>query len=495
MFGLKWLDGRAVLATGLFFFAGPSLAIAQVFTAVPAPPLAPHSGTTALAGAADITVLVLVDGTTPLGGATVTLQGTDAVSLPGLSGNTGANGAVTFVSVTGPYNVTAQADFTDSGSIYRLASSLIGVTPAVSGTPPAGAVGVFMGRDFSGSGLSTDATLSGKVSNMPYLGPGEYLIVGAHSRTGYFGSGGWVDPGTGAYSMPIPSGVTIDCYVVRMGPGSGSSDRVLATLLQPNVGQTTAGGTLVANFDFGSSQVVSWNLQTAFFYAYLHPGTTWFSIGLDIGDATSGAEYNFELSNGPSIPSSLWLPDLSSPALAAYEFRLEADAEAPQEDSWQFREKVLSSTPASVFFDFILPPRVVQPADLSTLTMAEFDALHVQVNESLTGPFGDNGLDFFDMWNDPTGGGTPPPGIDAARWSVFLPAGVTSFDLPPYALDMFAPTQMVRCAVVQWRNLGYSFDYDAFFSGNLAANFVALEALSLDECESREEAVRLFLYP
>jgi len=79
-------------------------------------------------------------------------------------------------------------------------------------------------------------------------------------------------------------------------------------------------------------------------------------------------------------------------------------------------------------------------------------------------------------------------------WLVFTPAGVTRFDLPPYSLPMFGSTQSLFCLEEQTRFKGYAFDYDAFFSGNLAANFASLLATYTSNGWSYS-GIQIFLTP
>ena len=471
---------------------------AQVTTTRPSAPQGPSPIFSGVPGRADITVLVVVDKTTPLAGAVVTLQGTDPGSLAGLTGTTAASGRVTFPGVAGPYTITAQKDFTHSGTTTRQAVSLIEVTPVVTGFPPAGTIGVPLDADFEGPPLSADATLQGFVTNRPTNLPSdEGLFVVAESRSGDYSWGSWVDSSTGAYSIPIPSGVEVDCNVTHRKSGYGPFEpswAVLGMLLRPGVGQATPGGQIDRDFDFGSSDLIPWDQSVPISTWYLHPGHSNFGLQLVLEDRNTGVEFDFSFHDGGSALSFIDLPNLSNGAFTPYEVSLGAEADIPS-DSWQERSMLLTATPSAVVFDFFLPPSILQPMDMATLTMQEFDNLHLQITETATGSFGTNGINGFALSTRGGFNGVPPPGIDEASWEILLRPGVTSFDLPPHALPLFAPSQLVSCEVWQWRQLGYAFDYDTFFDGDILSNLVALEGNSTDDCDGGSAEVRFFLYP
>ncbi len=110
--------------------------------------------------------------------------------------------------------------------------------------------------------------------------------------------------------------------------------------------------------------------------------------------------------------------------------------------------------------------------------MAHLDALQVRVAEGSTGGFGDDGIDIFSVVTEAGPSGPPRSGIDQALWAVVTPAGMTRFDLPPYSLPMYGNTQTLYCRFEEMRLKGLAVNYDAFFSGGLAASFAALDALS-----------------
>ena len=451
-------------------------------------------------GSQDITVLVLIEGddflgtpATPVAGAAVTLQGTDPASALGLSAPTGASGTVTFFGVAGPYSVTAQVTKTFLGTTTRLATSLIDVSPALSGTPPAGTIGVVLFSDFEET-PSVDAMLTGTVTNLPPLPGNEFVRVGA------VGNGpvdfGWytsVDPVTGSYSMPIPSGVTIDCFVVHRTNSYQPSSPVKASLLQPGVGPTGSGTTLVQNFDFASPAVVPWNVPVGFAATGINPGLS-LSIELLVEDLANGISYDFSIFDGNPGPSSITLPDVTDPNLSAFRIELDADTFDPlgSFDGGQDCAEILTTTPASVSFDLFSLPSILTPPDFSLLTLTQLNDLTVEVLEGSTGSFGTNGLNQFDIYTDAGSSGSPPPGIDQTSWIVFTHPGTTSFDLPPYFLPMFGPFQSLSCDFGQAGFGGFTFDFDAFFDGNLAANLTALDAALTEEC-SNEAEITVFL--
>ena len=452
-------------------------------------------------GNQDITVLVLIDDgnnsspPTPVNGAVVTLQGTNAASYTGLTMTTGASGTATFFGVAGPYSVTAQADSTAFGTTTRVASSLVDVVPAVSGAPLSGTIGVLLFADFESS-PAPDAFLSGTVANLPPLSGNEFVeVVAVANGPVDFEGSAFVDPITGSYSMPIPSSTLIDCFVAHRADPAFNKRAILASLLQPGVGQTAPGTTLTRNFDFGSQAVVPWDVPVSFTATNVHPAAV-LSIQLLVEDAVNGVDYDFSFFDGNPGPSSITLPDVTDPNFDGYQIELDADTFDPFGvlEVGQDCSNVLTTTPASVTFDFFSLPSILQPPNLATGTLAQLNNLTVQVAEGSTGAFGNNGLNVFFVSTETGLSGPPPPGIDQSSWTVFTPAGVTSFDLPPYSLPMFGATQTLFCGMEQIRFAGYPFDYDAFFSGSLAANFTALETTSTGSCSS-EIGITVFLTP
>ncbi|MFT7484420.1 MAG: hypothetical protein ACI9F9_000260 [Candidatus Paceibacteria bacterium] len=440
---------------------------------------------------ADITVFVVMDGAAQ-GGASVTLQGTDATSQPGLTQQTMPNGETTFLGVSGPYTVTAQSDLSHAGVTTRLATSLIDISPALTGNPAVGVIGIPILPDFDGAPLVVDAFLSGRVLNMPALSGAETIGVVARSRTGEYEWWSGVNPTTGNYTMPIPSGVLIDCHVVHREGNLWPSSPVIASLIVPGVGQTGPGTTLSKDFDFASSNVIPWNIQVPFTALYVDPNYSNFGLQLVLEDVNSGIEFDFSFHDGLATVSSINLPNISDPSFAGYRVSLGADVETPF-DEGQEHYQVLTATPIAIVFDFFLPPTILSPVDGVTLSMQQFYGLSVQVLETSTWGFGDNGVNIFELFSD--GLGLPPAGIDETVWQVLTPPGMTSFDLPVYGQPMFAPTQLVGCEFVQWRELGYAFDYDTFFGPGVASNLNNLEANTVEGCESGVGGTQFYLVP
>ncbi len=370
-------------------------------------------------GPQDITVLVYMDDDdnstplTPVIGATVTLQGVYPTSWNGIVQPTGAGGAAIFPGVAGPYSMTAQADHTWLGTTTRLASSLIDVQPAISGNPPAGTIGVPLFASYEVP-PSVDAWLSGNVANLPALSGNQFVeVVAVANGPVDFEWSTTVDPSTGFYSMPIPSNTPIDCFVAHREDPAFDKRTILATLIQPGVGQIGPGATLSWNPDFGSTAVVPWNATVGFSATNVHPAMD-LSIQLVVEDAANGIRFDFSFFDGYPAPTSFTLPDVTDPKLAGYRIELDADTFDPlgNIEAGQEHEEVLTTTPASVAFDFPSLPTILHPAHLSILTMAQFDALEVRILEGSTGTFGSNGFNHFTVATEAGASGPPPPGID-----------------------------------------------------------------------------------
>lgn len=447
------------------------------------------------AGSERITVLVLADmGTGPLvpvSGAAVMLQGTDVASAAGLVQTTGAGGTALFVGVTGPFTVTAQADFPLGGMTRRVGGSLIDIAPMLSGSPPAGTIGVLLDLDAELT-PPVNATLSGVVTNRPVLTGNQYLEVVAEGRGSVeFFESAFVDPTTGAYSMSIPSGAQLDCYVARRQDFTQFQPPILATLLAPGIGPTGPGTTLVRNFDFGSNAVVPWNVSTPFSVANKHPALS-LSVQLLVVDSVNGVEFDLSFFDGSAAPSPILLPSVSHASFTGYRVDLDVDTFDPLGfiEAGQDCSRRLTTNPASVAFTLFSLPALLWPPHHAALTVPELESLTVQLLESATGSFGGNGVSLF--WLE--GSGPPGSGVDEVSWTILFRPGTTSFDLPRFVLPMFAPNEVVNGGLEQVRFQGLTVDYDTFFGPNLAANLSALETVATDECGSDIE-FDLYLVP
>lgn len=444
----------------------------------------------------NVTVLVLADPGTgmlaPVSGATVVLQGTDAASAGGLMQTTAANGRTLFTGVTGPYTVTAQADFPVGGLTRRVGGSLIDIGPVVSGSPPAGTIGVLLDIDPEFS-LPVDATLSGVVGNRPPLPGLQFLEVVAQGNGPVeFFERALVNPTTGAYSMSIPSGVKLDCYVAHRLNSAQFQSPILATLLAPGVGPTGPGTTLVRNFDFGSAAVIPWLTSTTFSVANQHPALD-LSAQLLVEDAASGVHYDISFFDGSLAPSPIDLPNVTHTSFAGYRVDLDVDTFDPNgfiAAGQDCNRRLTAPNPASVAFNLFSLPALLWPPAHAVLTVPQLDSLTVQLVEASTGTFGANGVDLFFLETS----GPPGSGIDEVEWTIFFRPGTTSFDMPLYGLPMFAPNEVVEGGLEQVGFQGLTVDYDTFFGPNLAANLSALVTTATDECSNGVE-FNLYLVP
>ena len=432
------------------------------------------------ASADDITVLVVEDNEsnaapTPLAGAVVTLQGTDPGSVTGMALTTGAGGTVTFVGVSGPYSVTAQYDYVLPGETIRVATSLVDISPAIAGG--SGTIGLWLEQE-SASGPST-ATLSGTILNPPAIVGSQMIEVVAVEK----GSGetvGWALGSGGSYSMAIPAGVTVHCYAAHRA--SFGSSAVLSSVFATGVGPVAAFGSAVQDFDFAAA--VPWSVPVAISESGRVPG---FDLGIQllVTEPTARVDFDFSIFDGPTNPGTIMLPSVSS--LGSYDLWLAADTRDPFGivGGEQARGQRLTTTPAAVSFDFMLPPTLVHPVDGDSLSLSELACLGVVLTEgAVPAGFGNNGVNAFFLENL---SGTPPPGIDVAGWTIIVPGGTTLVDLPPHTLPMFTAGQVLYSGASQSRFQGYGFDYDSFFDGNVVANLAAFLAAVTEECESSQE--------
>lgn len=443
--------------------------------------------TTLLALAApadDITVLVVEDDEsgalpTPLVGAVVTLQGTDPSSVTGAVLTTGPGGTVTFTGVTGPYSVTAQIDYVLPGETIRAALSVVDISPVVSGVPASGTIGLFLDKEVA-TPVTSFATLSGTILSPPTL-TGSQIIEVVAVENGGEDVVGWADGSSGSYVMSIPAGMVVDCYAAHR-QFYGSSP-VISSVIATGVGPVAPYGAAVQNFNFASA--VPWNVPVTVSESGRVAN---FDLGIQllVTDPAAGVDFDFSIFDGPNNPVTIMLPSVA--ALAPFRVELDADARPnyyATVDGEQTRSFVLTTTPASVPFDFMPLPTMIQPQDGDDLSVSELACLGVAFNEGAPpAGFGTNGLNVFFLENL---SGTPPPGIDTASWNILAPGGVQTIDVPAHARPMFAAGQDLYSGVAQFRIQGYSLGFEAFFDGNIAANLVALRTTPTQVCDSEVE--------
>ena len=434
-------------------------------------------------GGATINVLVLEDDENPLiipgpvANSMVLLFGTDAGSMNGLLAATDVNGIATFNNVTGPFTVTASSDQMIAGQTVRVATSLVGIDP------PGSTIGLFLSPEPIAAPVVADATLNGTVSNLPALMGSETFQVFAEETDfggelgGFIGSA-LVDPITGAYSLPIPSGVDFDISFAHMDPAATS--QTLTTILAPSVTGTTTGGTVTQDFDFTGAGAVAWDQPVDLTFMNELNGVD-VEIGMDLVDLTNGNLFIFDLYSGPVMPVTLNLPDFTNANYAGFSFSVFVE----QEDfgTEEERECLFLPTvnPTTLAVNFGTPPSFTSLMDGDSLTVAQFESLNVTFTEG-TSAFA-NGPNILFFTSD--FGGTPPAGIDSALWQVFVPAGTTNVTLPTTPLPLFATGQPLFAEIEQPR-FSAAFDFNAFFNDMAGQNLITLLTTS-DQCDSGED--------
>jgi hypothetical protein len=435
-------------------------------------------------GARDILVRVFMDDHnefTPLtraSGAAILLQGTDSASSIGLVMTADSNGEATFMGVDGPFTVTASTDVLDQGNTLRIAASMIGIDPVDD------VVSVLIFLESAPSVVALDATFSGTVTNMPTLAGTESMVVGVEA-TAYQGDSVFVgefavNPADGTFSGGIPSGYAYDAIVLH--EDTQASSPIISSLILTGIAQTTPGGTIVQNFDYGSANVVPWDQPVSITFANVDAAITGAELSVDLDDLANGILFGLDEFIGVPAPLTFNLPDVTHAGLAGFKFTVYADAFDGTDAIYQDRGIVLSTTPAGLVFDFIQVPTPVSPSQGDSFTLAQLLALNVSFTAGGTGGFGNNGLNFA-VFDTELGVGTPPAGIDGSCWEFFLPGGVSSFTMPKAPLPMIASGQGMFGGASQFRTLGTPVNFSTFFNGGFEANFAALFTDSTGEAD------------
>ena len=440
-------------------------------------------------GAEDISVLVLMDDDneatpmTPADMAQVLLVGTDEGSSGGLLAATDSNGIAEFADVTGPFTVTVVKDVFDQGDSIRFATSLIDINPSGS------TIGVFINAENDNGFFVLDATLSGTVSNMPTLAGTESLEVFVE-ETNFGGDSGFsssatVNPSDGTYSLSIPSGIDFDLNLVHADFQAASSP-IIASMVLGGVSGTTPAGTVVQDWDFGSSALIAWDQPTPVSFSNLDASLTDIDVCADVFSTSGGVLYFYPIYSGPAASlTSINLPDLTDPNLAGLDIGIFAETqEGKSTMEYQECEFFPSTQPTSLAFDFITLPAPIAPADQAAYTLAEWEALTVNYTEG-TSAQGSNGLNWYAFEGDSFAG--QEGGIEATCWSILVPAGTTSFALPRSPLPLFSEGDFIVAEFEQIRFAGTTFSYNSFFDGTLEQNLTDLRANTTEECDSSFE--------
>lgn len=428
-------------------------------------------------GSDSVTVLVLFDPTedvngdmVPLQGASVMLVGTDGSSSGGLPGTTDANGEVVFQDVDGPFTVTAQADLVFEGETNRTALTLVGITP------PSGTIGMVISQDDDDGGQPMfDAALDGTVTNIPVLGPSEFLEISA--TNGNFDSVANVDLMTGAYSIGIPSGETL---IVQLRRIDGSE--VVSSMIEMGVGPAAPAGMLVADFDMGSAGLIPYDREVSLSYMDTQPNADVSVLELTLFLPTGGdivlATLSFD--NGPAEPASVMVPAEDDPNLAAFRNSLLFFQELFEDDEGTSCDVFLEGNPTDVLFDMPDLPVITSPTDGALISVAQ--AMNLTVDYTSGSNPGLSGLDSVFIGNeDDTPAGV---GVDHIAWVFLLPVGTTDFQLPPTVLPMFASDVDYEICVEEERIDGLLLDYDSFFDEDLEANIELIDGTAEGFCET-----------
>jgi hypothetical protein len=425
-------------------------------------------------GSRDITVIVVGNGSVstpkPVSGATVTLVGSDNLSAAGLAGTSNDLGEVFYRDVDGPFTATAQIDvpLPFSGGRFRSAGTTVAINS------PDGTIGVLIESE-DNAFPELDAALSGTVSNMPLPDPSESIQIFASLRGGFvFKNVTIPDPVSGQYSLQVPSGEVIDVYLTRSESNTSSSigNTVRSAILavaQPAVG---AGETMTVDFDLAGQSTILFENPVDLSYQNPLPEHDYFEVFLGVRDS-SGLAIEFSLVEGlgvDSLPASVNLPDVSDPALAGLEVSLNAYMEGRLlsgdglsiDDMFVECMSVLPTTPSAETISFAGPPMLSAPLAGAMLTLSEAETMTIGFQEGVsTATDGFNAV----ILESFTGSGQP---FQRSMWLIVSPVGTTSVTLPPTALPMFIPGHDICLSVSQYREVGFAFDYEDFFSGELA---------------------------
>lgn len=402
-------------------------------------------------------------------GAAVTLVGTDPGSAGGLVGTTSSNGTVTFMDVTGPFDVTAQRDFVIQGFTTRAAQSVIGIEPTTS------TINVLL-PDLDLDIPVGDATVSGTVTNLPVLGANEEFEV----RVASLGDGVLVNAaratvdGAGNYSAAVPSGTELHA-VLALLETSSSEPQVMGTLLALDQGQLMSGGTLDLDFDWNDVSRVDWDQTVSFTSTGEASAMNDGGAAVSLIRGGSALEFDFGMSNeAPFQAFSYDLPDATDAGLGGLQLWVESAVENNLNGQEQSTSDRLAATPAAFTFEFITAPTLIQPAGGSTFTVAQMETLQVNWNPNNAASGGTNGLETFDItgFSGFGGQGVGPQGTFII-WSVFARQGTTLFTLPPVSLPMFEAGQSLSACIGKTRFEGAPLDFDALFSGNFEVDLPA----------------------
>ncbi|NOT31831.1 MAG: hypothetical protein HOP15_15405 [Planctomycetes bacterium] len=201
-----------------------------------------------------------------------------------------------------------------------------------------------------------------------------------------------------------------------------------------------------------------------------------YSLGLTL---TAAGELSFPLFSGATPPASIGLPDLANSKLLPYDGSFEFRGE---DFAAVFTESLCDvplghATPANLSLALLGVPTILNPANLADFaTYGPGNTVQYTLGSGNGTTTGINSITFV--------GGNKGGGADLfIFWDIIVPAGTTTFAIPPVAVSkpMFAPGfYFVNVGAVRFPFPG--FDFATFFDQNFPSNLAAVEMLM--ECEA-----------
>ncbi|MEO0649976.1 MAG: hypothetical protein AAFZ65_04795 [Planctomycetota bacterium] len=387
-------------------------------------------------------------GVTAAPGALVLLFGTDDASVNGILRATDSFGEVTFENVDGPFTVTAQALVTGGGDSRRLLTSAVGIEPG-------GAVRLLL--DDSAATVA-DATLSGTVSNLTAL-PNAQTFVQAVARGDVRGSvfseRVEVAPATGAYSLSVPSDVTLDLALI-VEDSTAASPVIAVKPIAAAVPGIASGGSTTVDLD---SAVDAATIAFAQLSAVavtggnsIDPVATTLELTLP-GASGIDDERRFPLELGLLDPAGgmLQLPDAAALDTLGFGLTLiatQSDALTGSGARASAAQALTTNeTMLQVAFDDL--PVVDAPAPGSTLTASALEA------STLTATLdADLAADDLVRARFESSGATLAAGVDRAVWTLHATVGDLPLALPTAALPAWVDGSTVELVLTSRQDAG-----------------------------------------
>jgi hypothetical protein len=411
-----------------------------------------RSGPPPTGGALTVQVLDFSDTSNPapVADACVTLQGSSGA--PQFQ-TTNASGVASFASApSGPYNVTAQKDFTTTFGIGRLASTVVGANPTA--TPRTVVIPFFDDGGFA-SPVSTDASLRIDLANTP-VGSDIFYLVETESGGGFNTSG----PIFGdTVTAPIPSGLPLDVAVWAADPTTGTIQSLLLTFAMAGVGET-----VLRPLDF--AQACPFDQAVTVTYSNIQSHNSFFA-DLELQDS---GHLDLPFTDGSSLPTSILLPDLSNAKLSPFDVFFNAGSEnfgLIFEES--FCDTFLDhTTPTTIAVDFLGTPTIISPAN-----NAVFSSYGTGSVVQFTLGSGNGTTSGF---NNVTFVGESKAADLFTFWDIFIPPTATTLTIPPvFASKPMFGDGFYAVNVEMTRFPLPGFDYATLFDQDLPGNVAAVE--------------------